>query len=457
MGTRIGDLCANALHIGRIRVKVLSLMKSGIYITKMHRLPKSSKLHALLLSLVLALALFLILSEHPFAQETAKSNRINPAIAEYEPALAVRTPTCIACHAKIRSSVITDFGYGDRYFFGNRAGGGKFGTFDGHIYGDFFGGAPNKTGWATAEISKNVIVPRAAFDFDIVAEGSKLPDEYRQALQARSLAQYLRELERQKQTPAAVIEKKSVFIGAADGETLEARFGIAPGSEGKTRYIKTDESSPELSGIGFGSGSAFFTNTGDVACDGDLLVRGTLFLKQPVIATETGCRIYATGPVFLQGGITYKNPNGSADRANLQLVSSKAILLGLGDRSCDSTYKDSPLSRRLVSGLAVSTYMTRDAARLSLTPPKWGEAVYAEGKRIPELEDAGCREDNLDFTRLLLNAPQVHSRYKGNFKGLIIAELVLFRLGKSNFEFDPVFKRVPVLPRLKDSDYLVVR
>jgi hypothetical protein len=432
-------------------------MKSGIDIMEMRKISSLNNILALLFSIVFVSACFLIFSAPPFAQETANSNRINPAIVEYEPALAVRTPTCITCHAKIRSSFITDFGYGDRYFFGNRAGGGNFGTFDGHIYGDMFGGEPNKTGWATAEISKDVIVPQAEFDFDIAAAGSKLPSEYKQALQAKSLAQYLRELEKLKQTPATIIEKKSVFIGAADAATLEARFGIASGSDAKTIYIKSGSNSPAISGIGLGSSSAFFTNTGEVVCDGDLLVRGTLFLKQPVIATVTGCRIYATGPVFLQGGITYKNRNSSADKTNLQLVSAKAILLGLGDKSCDSTYKDSPLSRRLVSGLAVSTYMTRDAAKLSLTPPKWGEAIYAEGKQIPELEDAGCHGDSLDFSRLLLNAPQVHSRYKGNFKGLIISELVLFRLGKSNFEFDPVFKSVPVLPRLKDSDYLVVK
>lgn len=97
-----------------------------------------------------------------------------------------------------------------------------------------------------------------------------------------------------------------------------------------------------LSGIGPGSNPSFFTNTGEVVCDGDLLVRGTLFLNQPVIATRTGCRIYATGPAFLQGAITYKTRDGSADKANLQLVSAKAILLGLGDKSCDATYKDSP-------------------------------------------------------------------------------------------------------------------
>jgi hypothetical protein len=39
----------------------------------------------------------------------------------------------------------------------------------------------------------------------------------------------------------------------------------------------------------------------------------------------------------------------------------------------------------------------------------------------------------------------------------VIAEVALFRLSKSSFEFDPVFKAVPTLPVLNDSDYLQVR
>jgi hypothetical protein len=73
------------------------------------------------------------------------------------------------------------------------------------------------------------------------------------------------------------------------------------------------------------------------------------------------------------------------------------------------------------------------------------------------LEDSSCHDDTISFSHLLLNAPLVHSRYKGNFKGLVIAEVILFRLGKASFEFDPVFKNVPTLPVLKDSDYLQVK
>ena len=387
----------------------------------------------------------------------AKRPVTNAAISEFEPALAVRTSACITCHTKIRPGFITDFGYGDSYFFGKPGGGSRFGPFDGSIYGDFYGSEPNKTGWLTAEIGGRVVVPKAGFDFDLSAAGAKLSDAYRKPLQAKTLAEYLRALEAQKSTPATIIEKDKVFIGAPTAATLETRFGIGPGSDSKFKYVRSEKSSPEIKGIELGSGKSYFANTGEIVCDGDLFVRGTLFLNRAAVATKTGCRIYATGPIFVQNAITYRNLGGPADKTNLQLVSAEAILLGLGDKSCDASYKDSPLSRRLISGYAVSSYFTRDANHRSISPKEFGQRVYDQGRLIPELEDAGCRDDTLGFSRLLLNAPQVHNRYKGKFNGLVIAELVLCRLGKSTFEFDPVFKEVSVLPMLRDSDYLEVK
>jgi hypothetical protein len=382
---------------------------------------------------------------------------INKAISEFEPALAVRTSACITCHAKIHPGFITDFGYGDSYFFGKPGDGSRFGSFDGNIYGDFYGGEPNKTGWLTAEMGKKVVVPRAGFDFDLSAAGAKLSEAYRKPLQAKTLAEYLRALEAQKPDPATIIEKDKVFIGAPAAATLEARFQIAPSSGAKFKYIKNDAASPEIKGIELNSAKSFFTNTAEVVCNGDLFIRGTLFLNHAVLATKIGCRIYATGPIFVQNAITYRNLGGSADKTNLQLVSAEAILLGVGDKSCDATAKDSPLSRRLVSGYAVASFFTRNASSRSLSPKTLGQTIYDQGKLIPGLEDAGCQDDTLGFSRLLLNAPQVHSRYKGKFKGVVIAEVALFRLGKSTFEFDPIFKEVSVLPRLKDSDYLEVK
>ena len=298
-------------------------------------------------------------------QAAAKRTSVNAAIAEFEPALAVRTSACITCHTKIRPAYITDFGYGDSYFFGKPGGGSRFGPFDGSIYGDFYGSEPDKTGWLTAEMGNLVIVPKAGLDFDLSAAGAKLSEAYRKPLQAKTLAEYLRALEAQKPNPATIVEKSQVFIGAPTAATLEARFRISPDAAVKLKFIKNDAASPEITGIEPGLGGSFFTNTGEVVCDGDLLVRGTLFLNRATIATGGGCRMYATGPVFVQNAITYRNLGGAPDKANLQLVSAEAILLGVGDKSCDASAKDSPLSRRLVSGYAVSSYFTRDASRRS--------------------------------------------------------------------------------------------
>ncbi len=412
------------------------------------------------LTLLLMILCFSLYGKDP-APARLNKTAVNAAIAEFEPALAVRASGCITCHADIRPTYITDFGYGNRYFFGRPGQSGKFSSFNGSVYGDFFGDPryPNTTGFMSAHIEKSVIVPVAPLDFDLSAAGGKIADQpvYRQPLRATSLAGYLQGLEQQKNAPAAIIEKKQVFIGAPDSETLLARFNVQPGSTSPLKYVKNEKSSPEIAGIGIENGKKYYTNTGDVVCDGDLLVQGTLFLNRVILSTKNGCRIYATGPIFMQNAIGYKTNPAIPDKANLQLVSSQAILMGVGDKSCETSDKESPLSRRLVSGYAVSTYLTREADKKSITPEALGKSIYAEGKLIASLEDATCQADAPDFSRLLLNAPLVHSRYQGRFKGLVIAEVVLFRLGKSNFAFDPVFKEVPTLPLLKDADYLQIQ
>lgn len=412
------------------------------------------------LTLLLMISCFSLYGKDP-APANLNRTAVNAAVAEFEPALAVRASGCITCHADIRPSYITDFGYGSRYFFGRPGQSGKFGSFNGSVYGDFFGDPryPDTTGFMSAHVEKSVIVPVAPLDFDLGAAGGRIAEQpvYQQPLRATSLAGYLRGLERRKSAPAAIIEKQQVFIGAPDSETLLARFKVPPGSTSPLKYVKNEPSSPEIAGIGLENGKRYHTNTGEVVCDGDLLVQGTLFLNQVTLSTKNGCRIYATGPIFVQNAIAYKTDPAIPDRANLQLVSSQAILMGVGDKSCETSDKESPLSRRLVSGYAVSTYLTREADRKSIAPEALGKSIYDEGKRIPSLEDATCRADAPDFSRLLLNAPLVHSRYQGRFKGLVIAEVVLFRLGKSNFAFDPVFKEVPTLPLLKEGDYLQIR
>ncbi len=384
---------------------------------------------------------------------------VNSAILDFEPALAVRGAGCITCHAQIYSAFITDFGYNSPHFFGNPGSENKVGPYNGSIYGDFIAG-PGQTGWQTSEIHKEIIVPRAEFGFSLKSAAAEAGLEeqksYQEALKADSLSKYLQALENEKPNPSTVIEKKKVFIGAPDTSTLEARFGIAPGDAVDFKYIKNDgQSSSDFKEIRLLKNTHYFTNSSEIVCDGDVFIRGILFLNKPSVVTNTGCRIYTAGPVFLQNAVTFRSTNEEVNRANLQLVSTEAIFLGVGQKKCNTTAAADPLSSRLLLTPALPSIITRSMDRDNIPPKTFAQNLYSKAASLP-LEDSSCHDETISFSRILLNAPVVHSRYSGKFKGLVIAEFALFFQGKSSYEFDPVFKEVPVLLRLKESDYLVV-
>lgn len=389
---------------------------------------------------------------------TEKNASTNRTISKYEPAAAVRASGCLTCHAEFSSNYITDFGYGSPYFFANPESENKVGMCNGHIYGDFIADS-GKTSWLTAEFKKDIIIPEAPIDFDLEsAAGDTLSDKssYKEALKASSLGEYLKALESKKERPAPVFEKKKVFIGAPDEATLEARFGIKPGEKVDYKYIKDDPgTSPEVKGIEISGDGKYYTNTGEIICDGDLFIRGILFLNKPVIITKKGCRIYATGPVFLQGEIVFKDQGDNIEKGNLQLVSTEAIFLGVGRRKCNTTTETDPMALRLLKTPARPSIFTRATYSLNIPPEKLTRDLYDKAALVP-LEDSSCQDETISFSRLLLNAPIINSRYSGKFKGLVIAEYALFWQGKTDFEFDPIFKTVPVLPVLRDSDYLKI-
>ena len=113
------------------------------------------------------------------------------------------------------------------------------------------------------------------------------------------------------------------------------------------------------------------------------------------------------------------------------------------------------MSLRLLKSPARPSILTRVSVENNISPEKLTRKLYDTASSLP-LEDSTCHDENLGFSKILLNAPIIHSRYKGKFKGLVIAEFVLFWQGETDFEFDPVFREVPVLPMLKEDDYLVV-
>jgi hypothetical protein len=215
------------------------------------------------------------------------------------------------------------------------------------------------------------------------------------------------------------------------------------------------------------------------------------------VDSKNGCRLHVEGSVFIYGPINYVTGTGY-DNRNLQITSSKAILMGLGSLykngvHCEANSEDSGYwgyyyyrnnytqgmsdadKAKYLDGISDSAkyrltyfwgrygYYQRSDTRSGLDI---GQDIYNEMmSTIGTQQDAACRPEtrNTNFDRLLLNAPLVQSRYAGTFKGSIIAEVNLMSLGlaqngsRFRFEFDPVFQNVDVLPLLQDQDFLQVK
>lgn len=349
----------------------------------------------------------------------------NQAIQVLKPALAIRGGACISCHATVASNIITDFGYngddkGLNYF-------GGMGLKD-DVYGDVQ--ATGLTSWQSLSLTESifkVIVPKTSTFTS------------KSLLSANSLKDYFKQI-----SPSLTIDEvSSVFIGAPTASRLQNLFQ----TKGSSKYLS--DSGEILNGLTLESNS-YYKIAGDMNCDGDLFIDKPLFIKDLQLKTIKGCRIYATKSVFIQGAVNYV---GSLSSQNLQISSSRAIVMGVGL---------SQLRDRMSRGSEFFTRTTssENGNTLSEQVQSQNNKIIHEAGLIQELKDAtlypadGSRKTV--FKRLLLNAPQIHSRYLGDFDGIIIAEFALMSLGQFHYKFDPVFSNVPVLPMLQPFDYLKV-
>ncbi|MBC7691797.1 MAG: hypothetical protein H7222_08500 [Methylotenera sp.] len=377
---------------------------------------------------------------------TAPSDNTTKVFRTLQPALAVRGASCLSCHANVQSNMITDFGYGDSFFM--EPGGG--GNANGSMYFNH-----GLTSWQTAQITGSLIVPQVDLKLPELAKQARTVDP--QGLSSSlSLAQFLQmpviaDLDGNRRNEPAmtvgvnptgsaleVIEKKSIYIGApADADILSLAPSLAASASGFVQVSNSLPGSPMvLKSAGTGSKLYLRNEAGPLNCYGDVVIKGTLFLNAPNIQTDAaGCRLYVAGSVFIQGKILL---NGSSTSThNLQITSSKAIMLGFDNTS---------VAERLNLGGDRTWLLPYAFTRGPGTNREKHQAVLDDAHLIADLVDGG--NVTQDTNHLLLNAPLVHSRYAGNFTGAVIGEIVLFRLGQFSFRFDPVFEKVPVLPLL---------
>jgi|GEM_PF-1900505 len=427
-----------------------------------------------------------------------------------QPALAVRASACVMCHADVRSNIITDFGYGgdgkgrDYYMGKNIPNMMGYAWNNGAIYGD--DKAFNVLGnWAQLKLEsgKKVLLPKNApvtGQPATMSGATNLKDYLKQRF---SLSPYASTVN------ATIAEYSSIYIGAPSAERLRTVFGVAASSTDFSvpfPYAKSTTGGANLNGLSISGAAAY--NSGVVTCEGDVLINGPLRLSNLRLNSKTGCRIYATGSIFVYGPIVYENIADAAyANSNLQLVSSRAILMGLGElwsgaapvdgvaTSCETgVTKPSTVSEFFY--LKNSTMALRNEFKRKYSPnaaelkhyddQNWssmysrmtfwmngthafrndsrdgwdiGDDILTEYSKIGAQKDAACEpaKRNVSYSRLLLNAPQVHSRYWGDFSGVIVSEFILPALGQFHFQFDPVFLKAPVLPKLQDTDYLKVQ
>lgn len=387
------------------------------------------------------------------------------AIHTLHPAIAVRAMGCVTCHATISSNIMTDFGYGDGSFFYNSA------TLPwnlGSAYGDhgaFNATTPSTAGgsWWTAVVSSSstIYLPNAALPSYVQSQPSFNGTVH-------TLTDYLDFMLHlagggSSASPPLLKALSQIHIGAPVRTQILQAMSNA-GSTGDFLYLKAQADSPALSGLSE-PGAKTFVVDGNLTCDGELLLDGTLLLSNLLLNTSAGCHIYATQTVFISGPVSYTKSSGP--QSNLQISSSRAISLGLGDyqASCDATEYNvlhtyvpadtDSVALRFKDMWTVPGYVTRDG----IDPVVRGQDVVADGVAIRlyhPLQDAICEAQGrtVAYQRLLLNAPNIQSRYNGEFKGAIIAEVFIGALGSFQYIFDPVFSTVPILPLLPASTYL---
>lgn len=378
---------------------------------------------------------------------------VGNTLSALEPALAVRGMGCIQCHAQVASNIVTDFGYKNDYYFGQKPATTWWKS--GGVYGDH----GNSFNTIAMPADKSVIVPKAA-----------LPAYIATATNLSTLGDYIKNQLSLSATAstrgAKVLEKGTVYIGAPTDADISNAFKLA--SSERMKYFKDSDRAVELSGLQ--DQGTFFQNSGTLNCEGDLALRGPLLLDNLQINSKTGCRLYVMGSVFMYGPITYLNNDSER---NLQITSTKSISLGLGDAKKSGTFcepdgrfaKDTANygTSSLVNRYSSFWTVPGNFVRQSADPKAYGASVVAEAAVIQAkagtLYDAACRSEgrNISFERILLNAPNVHSRYEGNVSGTIIAEFSIMSLGMFKFSFDPVFNQVPVFPFLDKKTYLDVQ
>jgi hypothetical protein len=439
------------------------------------------------------------------------------AVQQLKPTLAIRGINCLLCHGNIGANIVTDFGHNSdsnglqeiddptMYMWGASR----------TAYNDVEFGSPTG-GWELGSVYANVYVPSEPLSASIANNffGVNSSITYSQGMALSSTTNTLGSTTSLPPTPMDVIVKSAgnavtplsgIHIGYPTQSEIVALVSGASLSQAPAADALSGGS---ISGLVASSASTFMRNgpasaPGAISCTGDVVVIGPLFLKNATINTnDQGCRLYVTGVAAIQGQLTVQ---GSTN-ANLQISSAKAVIMGfdllhLGyaygtngsnlrstvpnssaalplpdstsffrfSQEDDPTYYPTNAPSGYASNTAFFDSIVEDAVLIDgghQTPGTTGPSNWVDGELVDAYSatepssayvsaDPGYRLA-YDYSHVLFNAPQIHSRYGGSVSGVMVGDVALFILTGDvnttnglgmNFSYDSAFDNATILPQ----------
>lgn len=404
---------------------------------------------------------------------------VGSVLNRIEPALAVRGIGCVSCHTQMSSNFVSDLGYSTNpshnYYFNQNlyVQGNSPMTWDLGAFGNHGaiqpGNVLNPATWSTinfiADSNSKMIIPKI-----------NLPDMVSQRTGLTSLQSYFQSIFTQsdylttRTTP--VDTYNFIEINSITDVRLKEVFKITDSTI--IKFIADSQFSPALSGLNIDSNSKVFSSINStLICDGDLFLDGTLYLENVKIQSINGCRIHATGSIFSHRGLISEAYNSQSLKHNIQLLSARTISLGGGQTQknntlCEATqssgwYYDQMFKYGNQRNFSSLEYRLEDLVVYKGQLKNWPNLdtlkslILEDANKIPvTLLDASCEPAGrvIEFSRIVMNAPWIMSRYTGNVNGSIIAEVALMSLANFKFKFDPIFKDTSVFPLLRENELL---
>lgn len=235
-------------------------------------------------------------------------------------------------------------------------------------------------------------------------------------------------------------------------------------------------------------------NGSTISCNGDVLVQGTLVLSSVTTLNvgADGCRLYVSEHILVKGGL---KASATSPNKAIQFGAGRSIVLGIKHarmmgapgvmdaiKNAGEDVADAGPSLLMYRRIGGVLHVLRETFHHTPLPAEQAAFVKANaahwgnwtGSLRPRTPDESCllhaepaaegqcfithtngntaagvtQRTSANYEGVLFAAKEIHSRYYGLVKGVVIADFALFALGALRYEQDNLFQNVDGLPKL---------